>query len=84
MTKRGKDVSDVAMHIRVRSEHPNLLARCSCRLAVKTPMYPLTGVHHLYFYLPNLPGNSRVLARLQRRWMPPSSTWLFPPRWGVV
>lgn len=38
------------------------------------------GVHHLYVYLPNTPGASRVLAKLLRRWMPPSNTWLFPPR----
>lgn len=30
--------------------------------------------------LPNTPGASRVLAKLLRRWMPPSATWLFPPR----
>jgi hypothetical protein len=30
--------------------------------------------------LPNTPGASRVLAKLLRRWMPPSNTWLFPPR----
>jgi hypothetical protein len=40
--------------------------------------YYTPGVHHLYFYLPGTQG-SRVIARLQRRWMPPSSTWLFPP-----
>jgi hypothetical protein len=40
--------------------------------------YYTPGVHHLYFYLPGTKG-SRVIARLQRRWMPPSSTWLFPP-----
>lgn len=34
------------------------------------------GVHHLYCYLPNTPaGASRVLAKMLRRWMPPSSTW---------
>eukprot|EP00879_Flechtneria_rotunda_P020746 GHRR01021836.1.p1 GENE.GHRR01021836.1~~GHRR01021836.1.p1 ORF type:complete len:703 (+),score=305.32 GHRR01021836.1:429-2537(+) len=37
------------------------------------------GVHHVYFYQPHK-RQSRILARLQRRWMPPSSTWLFPPR----
>ncbi|KAF6266656.1 hypothetical protein COO60DRAFT_1623446 [Scenedesmus sp. NREL 46B-D3] len=40
--------------------------------------YYTPGVHHVYFYLPGTQG-SRVVARLQRRWMPPSSTWLFPP-----
>jgi hypothetical protein len=44
--------------------------------------YHTPGVHHVYVYLPGKPGAgaSRVLARLQRRWLPPSATWLFPPR----
>lgn len=42
------------------------------------------GVHHLYFYLPNTQGASRVLAKMLRRWMPPSSTWLFPPRYATA
>ena len=65
-----------------------VLAGCMLLHSVQCPGLALTvsaavvppGVHHVYFYLPNLPGGSRVLARLQRRWMPPSSTWLFPPR----
>lgn len=54
--------------------HP---AFCHCR-CVCVCRYYTPGVHHVYFYLPGTQG-SRVIARLQRRWMPPSSTWLFPP-----
>jgi hypothetical protein len=43
-------------------------------------VFAAAGVHHCYFYLPNTPGASRVLAKMLRRWMPPSATWLFPPR----
>lgn len=50
------------------------------RLMAAVYRYATPGVHTVVFLLPNAPGASRVLAKLQRRWLPPSSTWLFPPR----
>jgi curved DNA-binding protein CbpA len=37
------------------------------------------GVSHLWFLRPQQPA-PRLLARLKRGWLPPSATWLFPPR----
>jgi hypothetical protein len=37
------------------------------------------GVSHLWFLRPQKPA-PRLLARLKRGWLPPSATWLFPPR----
>lgn len=56
-----------------------LTGRC---LAVSCS-YTTPGVKQLIFLaaavLPGGRGAGRLLARCQRRWMPPSSTWLFPP-----
>lgn len=35
--------------------------------------------HDIWFYRTRTP-QPRLLARLRRRWLPPSHAWLFPPR----
>lgn len=35
--------------------------------------------HDIWFYRTRLP-QTRLLCRMRRSWLPPSHTWLFPPR----